>query len=513
VRCCTGLSHGASGFVTSQIRPLIALGPDAQLIVGGDRLISVPEELRSRFQPGDSIVYAEATEELLLIPAREKQLASGAVSAAVGAFEQMRNVDAAQVNHFYGGFAARLEAVAIWQRISEANGLDVEEARARGRSTTRLVASESMRRAMIEGLRGWQSVGSSRGRVIETVEHTGWAVDLVAAELGVVAFVFEGRPNVLADATGVLTGGNTVVFRIGRDALRTARTILDLALTPALRDAGLPEDAVRLLDSSEHAAGWALFGDRRLSLAVARGSGRAVAVLGALARAAGVPVSLHGTGGAWLVASERAAEAELERVVAASLDRKACNTLNVCCIPRAHAARFVPALLRGLESAGRARRQSFKLHVVVGDAPVEAELDALFTRQVSVARAEGVVSEPQADWLPEQELGREWEWEETPEVTLKLVDDVEHAVRLFNAYSPQFVASLLSPDAGEHQQFFATVNAPFVGDDSTRWVDGQLALRRPELGLSNWQHGRLLARGGVLSGDAIYTVRTRARRT
>jgi glutamate-5-semialdehyde dehydrogenase len=74
------------------------------------------------------------------------------------------------------------------------------------------------------------------------------------------------------------------------------------------------------------------------------------------------------------------------------------------------------------------------------------------------------------------------------------------------------VASLLSPDRAEHERFFAEVNAPFVGDDHTRWVDGQVALGRPELGLSNWQHGRLLARGGILSGDGIYTIRTRARR-
>ena len=45
----------------------------------------------------------------------------------------------------------------------------------------------------------------------------------------------------------------------------------------------------------------------------------------------------------------------------------------------------------------------------------------------------------------------------------------------------------------------------------TRWVDGQYAFNRPELGLSNWEHGRLLARGGVLSGDSVFTVRTRMR--
>ena len=53
------------------------------------------------------------------------------------------------------------------------------------------------------------------------------------------------------------------------------------------------------------------------------------------------------------------------------------------------------------------------------------------------------------------------------------------------------------------------MDAPFVGNGFTRWVDGQYALNRPELGLSNWQFGRLFGRGGVLSGNSAYTVRSR----
>ena len=63
----------------------------------------------------------------------------------------------------------------------------------------------------------------------------------------------------------------------------------------------------------------------------------------------------------------------------------------------------------------------------------------------------------------------------------------------------------------EQERFYASVDAPFVGDGFTRWVDGQYALATPELGLSNWQFGRLLGRGGVLSGDSIHTIRHRAR--
>merc|ERR1712060_192779 len=96
------------------------------------------------------------------------------------------------------------------------------------------------------------------------------------------------------------------------------------ALEPALAEAGLPAGAVSLISSSAHASGWALFSDKRLALAVARGSGPAVATLGALAKQAGVPASLHGTGGAWLYASASADLAKLEAAVEASLDRKVC---------------------------------------------------------------------------------------------------------------------------------------------------------------------------------------------
>ncbi|WP_210206686.1 hypothetical protein [Methylobacterium durans] len=128
---------------------------------------------------------------------------------------------------------------------------------------------------------------------------------------------------------------------------------------------------------------------------------------------------------------------------------------------------------------------------------------------VWVRRAEGERVEPLTEIQPEHDLGREWEWEDTPEVSLKIVDDLDHAVALFNRYSPQFVASLISRHPAAYRRFYDTVNAPFVGDGFTRWVDGQYALNQPELGLSNWENGRLLARSAILSGGGVFTVRSR----
>ena len=190
-----------------------------------------------------------------------------------------------------------------------------------------------------------------------------------------------------------------------------------------------------LVESAEHAAGWALFSDKRLSLAVARGSGRAVAQLGAVARQAGVPVSLHGTGGAWLVADETADPARFAQAVAASLDHKACNTLNVCCIVRSRAKALTPKFLLALQAAGLRRGHGCKLHVAEGD-EVWLTKKWLQARAI-VRRADGDRDEPLTELLPTAELGREWEWEETPEVSLKIVEDVAEAVaQLFNDLSP-----------------------------------------------------------------------------
>lgn len=466
---------------------------------------TVSELLAAEFEPGDRLIATD--DGLLRIPAQDHQIATHAVSACHEAFNDMGAVTNDQVVDFYHRFGAALADDAIWAQIESVNEHDVVKARERGRSTTRLAVSDKMRQGMIDGLNGWASMPSQRDAVLETIDHDDFRVELVGAALGLVAFVFEGRPNVLADACGVLSGGNTVVMRIGSDALATANAIMSLALTPSLISAGLPEHAVTLVNSPTHASGWALFLDNRLGLAVARGSGPAVAQLGALAQNVGTPVSLHGTGGAWIIASAKADAAHLEQVVTRSLDRKVCNTLNTCCIERRAAAQLVPAFIAGLQTAAANRGQAYRLHVVEGS---EGVVDsALFSETVQIVRAEGHVDELRATSLPCHELGTEWEWEESPEVTLVVVDSMEEAIMLFNQHSPRLVVSLISPDEQEQQQFWQQVHSPFVGDNHTRWVDGQFALSKPELGLSNWANGRLFGRGAILTGDGVYTVRTR----
>jgi glutamate-5-semialdehyde dehydrogenase len=487
--------------------PLTVVEPGMAILFDGNRVTRVSPELAKQFRQGDRLLVLGGSGDLLHIPAAVSDLVAGAVGRAHTAFQQMSLVAEAAITDFYASFAAALADDAVWGRISEANEADLAAARARGRSTTRLAADEKMRRDMIGGLEEWRALPSPRGTITATIAHQGWRVEQVLDGLGVVGFVFEGRPNVFADATGVLRSGNTAVLRIGGDALATARAIEQEALRPALLRSGLPDGAITLIDSPEHAAGWALFADRRLALAVARGSGRAVTQLGAVARQAGVPVSLHGTGGAWIVAHASADPARLEAAVYHSLDRKVCNTANVLLLSQSQAPAQLSVVLSAVRRRGEALGTGYKLHVLESAMPFLPT--SLFAQRAPIRRAAGTADEPVAEVLPLADLSREWEWEATPELTLGVAASLDEAVDLFNRYSPRFAASLIAEDQQAQQRFFAGVDAPFVGNGFTRWVDGQYALSRPELGLSNWQGGRLLGRGGILSGDSVFTVRLR----
>lgn len=476
---------------------------------GGDNLTMVGEELAAAFVSGDRLIVVQETGDLLRVPAACAALAGEAVDRAQAALPILAAVSNDQIARFFSLFAERLQADHVWRAIAAANRADVARAQAAGRSTTRLAVSEAMRGQMIAGLEAWRAGPSARGRLIRQVEHAGWSLDLEAAALGVVGFVFEGRPNVLVDAVGVIASGATAVVRIGADALETARTIVEKALVPAQRATDLPDAIVTLIDSPERAAGWALFSDSRLGLAIARGSGPAVAQLGAVARQSGIPVSLHGTGGAWIIADASADTARFAASVEASLDRKVCNTLNTACIVGNRADELVPAFIEALWRAGETLGYNARLHV--GEQTAAAIPERWRGVRVRVRRADGEREEAFVQVHPHPDLGREWEWEQTPEVWLSIVNNLDEAIDHFNAASPRFIASLIAEDVRAQQRFYERIDAPFVGDGFTRWVDGQYALGLPELGLSNWRSGRPIARGGVLSGDGVFTIRARMR--
>ena len=460
----------------------------------GNRWTTVSSLLAESFVQGDRLVVVQETGQLLHISQAIFELADRAVTQAKLAFAAMSSVTPTVISDFYESFARNLEDSKIFKRIAAANQEDVERAKSAGRSTTRLLIDDKMRTEMIGSLRMWRDLRDTRDVLANSVEHPSWEVQERRAPLGVVGFVFEGRPNVFADATGVLRSGNTVVFRIGSDALGTAREIMACALLPALKSSGLPDGAVQLIDSPERSSGYALFSHHGLGLAVARGSGQAVSQLGAVARQSGIPVSLHGTGGAWILVADSASPERVTACVRHSLDRKVCNTANVICLPRS--PDLLAAVLQGITEASASRSTRAIIHCASVDDELKIKQSLKQSDEVELHVHQG-----------DHHLAEEWEWDQQPEVSIRFTESLEESCELFNTYSPRFVVGVISEDNRDFEIVYRLCEAPFVGDGFTRWVDGQYALARPELGLSNWQHGRLFARGGILSGDGVFSVR------
>ncbi len=454
--------------------------PAGTPVLVGDRIVTMPE-----VGPDDRLVALPRMGKVLVIDKEAARAASEAVDDAADAFSKLSEADPSRIDGFFSSFADRLADDAIWATIRTRNESDVKRAQERGRAVGRLRVTDKMRAAMIDGLRAWARMPNRIGEVIEERRQDGFRIERRRAPLGVIAFVFEGRPNVFADGAGVVKTGNTCVMRIGGDALDTALAIEELAVRPALEATGLPSGTVRLVRSRHHAAGQALFTLPAVRLAVARGSGPTASLLGSIAEQCGIPVSLHGTGGAWMYVDETAGEEQVRNAIRNSLDRKVCNTLNVLVLDRAAVPRLGPVVDAALHDLRT------KVHVCAGS---EGVLNAAVTDAAALT-------------IDASELSREWEWDDVPECTFVTASGLREATSLLNRYSPRFVASILSRRPGAIEDFYRGVDAPYVGNGFTRWVDGQWAWGRPELGLTNWERGRLFGRSGFLSGDDIFTVR------
>src|SRR3954471_14809289 len=186
------------------------------------------------------------------LPALMKDLAQQARAAA----RVLALAPAEQKNRALEAIEAALRAGMA--EILNANAEDVAEARAGGASTAfvdRLALTEARVTAMADGVRTVRDIPDPVGAVTERWQRpNGMTIERVRVPLGVVAVIFESRPNVAADA-GVLClkSGNAVILRGGSDSFRSCRAIHD-CLVQGLREAGLPEAAITLVPTRDRAA-------------------------------------------------------------------------------------------------------------------------------------------------------------------------------------------------------------------------------------------------------------------
>lgn len=402
-----------------------------------------------------------------------------------------------QKNNVLEGFFSDLEArlAANWEEVLKVNAKDVSQAMLAGRAITRLQLTTDHLSSFQESLRFIAASYAANENLLSEIQHAAnFTIELCKVPLGVVGFVFEARPNVVIDALGLLAAGNSVVFRVGRDAYETVRTILNKVVYPSLEKYDIPCSVLQVT-SPEREAGYALFSSSDLALAVARGSGSAVNQLVSVAEASGVPYSAHGRGGAWMVISDTF-EGPITQIVADSLDRKVCNTLNTIVFKKLNEDKL-RLVLDGVVIATKVRRMDQE------GLKGQVHLFGIIDQFSKILRE---YSEELDFYLIEESaLKDEYEWDNAPELALVAAPSTEVAFELYSNYSSRFVLSLLS-NQKEDWARAKVLECPFLCDGFTRWVDGQYALSKPELGLSNWERGRLMARGGILSGDGVFSV-------
>src|SRR6266404_6593255 len=233
-----------------------------------------------------------------------------------------------------------------------------DAARAQGRGATRafldrLTLTESRLEEMAQGLREIAALPDPVGTVVEVWRRpNGIEISRVRVPLGVVAFIYESRPNVTADAAGLcVKSGNAVLLRGGSEAIES-NTLLAAVLAKALEKTGAPPGAIQFVDVTDRAAVAAMLEqDRYLDLVIPRGGEEFVRWVAERSR---VPVLKHDKGVVH-VYLDAAADADMAAsiVVNAKTHRPSvCNALETLLVDRAIAERFLPAAAARLAEAG-----------------------------------------------------------------------------------------------------------------------------------------------------------------
>jgi len=130
--------------------------PHDKVLIGG-KLVEIGSEIANAFVDGDRLI-ATASAGLLLVPKSDSDLVASSITESLNAFAALSEVTDRQIMSFYEGFARRLMDDGIFKQIRDANEKNVSDAQSKGRSTTRLVLSETMRQDMIAALLIWKGL-------------------------------------------------------------------------------------------------------------------------------------------------------------------------------------------------------------------------------------------------------------------------------------------------------------------------------------------------------------------
>ena len=305
------------------------------------------------------------------------------------------------------GTALHAMADRLWadrDAILAANALDMDAARGHISEVMldRLALTEERIAAMADGVRQVATLPDPVGRTLRTVERpNGMVIRRVSVPMGVVAIIYESRPNVTSDAAALaLKSGNVCVLRGGKEAFRSANAIVE-SLREGLVQAGLPREAVSLVqDTTRQSANELMRAVGLVDLLIPRGG---AGLIRSCVENALVPCIQTGTGICHVYVDKDAdLEMALDIVENAKTSRPSvCNAEEVCLVHRDIMERFLPLLRKRLvedRAAGGLQPVELRLDkraaaVISGVPAGEADFDTEFLDYVL---AVGVVDSPEA---------------------------------------------------------------------------------------------------------------------
>ncbi len=355
---------------------------------------------------------------------------------------------------------------AATDRIVAANALDVEAARAAGTPENvvdRLLLDPDRVAAFAQGVRDVAALPDPVGEVVRgSTLPNGLRLEQVRGPMGVIGMIYEGRPNVTADAAAIcLKAGSASLLRGSRSAARSNAAIVDV-MREAIAGTGLPADVVQAVPADDRSSATHLMQARGLvDLVIPRGG---EGLIRTVVEQSTVPVIETGTGNVHVYVD---ADADLDMALDVVLNAKThrtsvCNAAESLLVHRDVAEEFLPRVTKALQAAG-----------------VTIHGDASFA-----AVAPGVLEASDHDWATEYL---------SLDIAAKVVDSLEDAVEHIRTWSSGHTEAIVTRSIDAARRFTLGVDsAAVMVNASTRFTDGGEFGFGAEIGISTQ---KLHARG------------------
>ena len=385
------------------------------------------------------------------------------------AWGSVRDGDAAAKNHILTAMADSLTAHTT--EILQCNALDMDAAKERISEVMldRLRLDEGRIAAMADGIRATVKLPDHTGRILSEFHHAnGMTIYKKQVPLGLVAIIYESRPNVTSDAAALaIKSGNVCVLRSGREAIRTSTAVVQ-ALKAGIARAGGDPDIVNILEDTSHeSANILMTANGLVDLLIPRGG---AGLIRACVERATVPCIQTGTGICHVYVDEYA---DLDKAVKIIVNAKTsrpsvCNAEEVCLVHSAVAAQFLPMLHRALVEDRRA----------AGEIPVELRLDPQAGKIIPGTPAGPADFDTEfLDYI----------------LAVRVVDSVEEAIAHILAHSTHHSEAIVTENSTNAEKFVnETDSAAVYVNASTRFTDGGEFGLGCEMGISTQ---KLHARG------------------